>query len=337
MNSKRSLPRPLLFLYIIFAYVLAFSIWWAYLLYQKNELSFKENIELKRLAWENKHQGSEANYHSTEEYQVIFKKFERQRNMILMEGSVFIFIMLFGFFFVRRSILKEFRLADLQTNFLMSITHELKSPLASVKLVQQTLQKRELPEESRLKLIANSLIDLDRLDALVDNILIAAKIENDRYGFSQEALDLSSLLYQLCDKYTIILKGSLQINTEIEDDIEIIGDRISIISLIVNLIDNAIKYSEENAVIHVSLKSSGDYCKLEIADNGPGIPEDERGRIFDKFYRIGSEETRRTKGTGLGLYIVKRIILIHQGSIEIASNQPKGTRFKVRLPRMKHI
>jgi len=325
--------RPLMFLYLIFGYVLIFSLWWAYLLYSKNKLSFTEQVELNKMAYENIRDAQAAPFTGSQAFKKLQLKYQRQEKMIIMEGCFFIIIMIFGFFFVRRSLMKELELADRQRNFLMSITHELKSPLASIKLVQQTIQKRELAPDMRNKLVRNSLFDVERLEGLVENILLATKIENDTYGFLREEVNLSDLLEHVKERYDMVEKRNISISFSIEARQYITGDRNSLLSLLVNLLDNAIKYSDEGASINVLLYPKDDRVELEVADQGHGIPEAERKKIFDKFYRIGSEETRKTKGTGLGLYIVKNIVDYHYGVLSLSENKPKGTVFSISLPK----
>ena len=319
--------KPLLFLYIIFLYVLAFSFWWAYLLYSKNELSFQEMVDLKKITYaKDNHVNSEL-FLKSKEYSLIKEKYNRQRKMVISEGSFFIIILIVGFLFVRSSLKKELTLADRQKNFLLSITHELKSPLASIKLVLETLLKRQLTEDSKSKFINNSLYDVERLESLIENILIATKFENDNYGFIREELDLSYLLGLLKAKYEMNSKKNIRFDFSIDEEVYIKGDKIGLTSVFVNLIENAIKYSEEDSKVTIKLNKTQNSCTFSVFDEGVGIPNSEKQKIFDKFYRIGNEETRKAKGTGLGLYIVNNIVKYHEGSIEIKDNQPTGTIF----------
>lgn len=319
--------KPLLFLYIIFIYVLAFSLWWAYLLYNKNELSFNEMVDLKSISYAKENHVTNEAFLQSSDYHKIWDKYNRQRKMVLSEGAFFMVILIIGFLFVRASLKKELTLADRQKNFLLSITHELKSPLASIKLVLETLLKRTLSEESKAKFLNNSLYDVERLESLIENILIATKFENDTYGFVREELDLSYLLGLLKAKYEMNTKKNIQYKFIIDEEVYIKGDKIGLTSVFVNLIENAIKYSDEDTTITIQLKKTANNCQFIISDEGVGIPNEEKQKIFDKFYRIGNEETRKAKGTGLGLYIVNNIVKYHEGSIEILDNQPKGTKF----------
>lgn len=240
-------------------------------------------------------------------------------------------LLVFGLLRVHRVFTKEMELAEQQRNFLLSITHELKSPLSTIKISLQTLLKRRLDQEKTDKLLNNSLSDLDRLESLVDNILFAAKIERDEPGFSTEEINASDIVKLIVERFSANKKG-IHLHSHIEEEVYAQLDALGFTSVVINLIENAIKYSEEHTNVHVTLKKDGTNIVLKIADEGIGIAAADRWKIFEKFYRVGSEDTRRTKGTGLGLYIVKRFIEIYKGDIDVTPNEPKGTVFSISLP-----
>lgn len=251
--------------------------------------------------------------------------------MVLGEGAVFVSILLMGFWAVRNSIAKELGLAEQQKNFLLSVTHELKSPLAAVKLQLQTLQSRELPPEKQKMIYARALADTDRLEKLVENLLLVNKVESGRLPLVKEEVnlfDLAQSLFQSVyqDDFSterIILNG---------DKLAMVNaDRMAIQSILINLIDNAIKYGAESK-ISVSVISEGNSTKLKVADSGAGIPDSEKKKVFERFYRRGNEEVRKTKGTGIGLYLVKMLVEGHNGTIEVVDNKPTGAVFSVTLP-----
>ena len=225
-------------------------------------------------------------------------------------------------------------LAAQQRNFLLSITHELKSPLSTIKLSLQTMMKRKLEPEQTEKLTTNSLIDLDRLESLVDNILLAAKIEREEPGLSNDEINVSEIVRSVADRFSHN-KKSISIQEEIKNDIYLNVDALGFTSVIINLIENAIKYSAEETTVRVALHEDEENIYLTIADNGIGISNENKKRVFEKFYRVGNEDTRRTKGTGLGLYIVKRIVEIYKGEITVEDNTPVGTIFNLRFPKIK--
>ncbi|MBK0382295.1 two-component sensor histidine kinase [Pedobacter sp. SD-b] len=253
-----------------------------------------------------------------------------RRSMVFGEGFVFVSLMGFGMYKLHRAINREKRINDQQKNFLLSVTHELKSPLASIKLYLQTIHKRELDREQQKNFIGKSLLDIERLNDLVENMLLATKIENKSYSFPKEKLNLSDLVEQIVSRLQIHVCSKEAIITSIDADVYISGDQFAMASVITNLIENAVKYSPECVPVHIDLhqKENGKVC-FKVADLGIGISDDEKSKIFNKFYRVGSEETRKTKGTGLGLFIVKQVLDHHQAQIKVKNNQPRGTVFEV--------
>lgn len=144
-------------------------------------------------------------------------------------------------------------------------------------------------------------------------------------------MDLSSITENIYEKIKIKHKNQRKFLNEIEKDVYIYGDRFSFSSVIYNLIENAIKYSPADAEITVKLGGDEKNVMLTVKDTGIGIPGSEKTRIFERFYRIGTEETRKTKGTGLGLFIVKHVVEMHKGSIHVKNNSPRGSIFEVSI------
>jgi len=250
--------------------------------------------------------------------------------MIMGEGSVFLFLLCIGAYFLHQSIKKENRLHEQQTNFLLSVTHELKSPLAAIKLSLQTIVKRDLDKARQTSLLNNSLKDIERLDDLVENMLLATKIENRSYSFPKEEFDFSELVLKIADRLQIHTCGCEQsINAAIQPGVKLTGDPFALSSVVTNLIENAVKYSGPCANVSVELSTLNGHPFLVVADNGPGIPDEEKMLIFDKFYRVGDEKVRKAKGTGLGLFIVKEVLQNHDADISVKDNVPKGTIFEV--------
>jgi signal transduction histidine kinase len=251
--------------------------------------------------------------------------------MILGEGSMFVFVFGFGAINLHKAFNREQKLQEQKKNFLLSVTHELKSPLASIKILLQTIQKRNLSKQQTLDFIEKALLDIERLDDMVENMLLASKIENRSYTFPKAQFNLSALVDNIVNRLQINkcdINEQL-INAEIEPKIEITGDKFALTSVVTNLIENAIKYSAPCEVVNVKLYSKDARVYLEVADHGIGIADEEKARIFDRFYRVGSEETRNTKGTGLGLYIVKEVLDKHEATIKVKDNRPAGSIFEV--------
>lgn len=325
MFKEKANTKFLLF-YIVLIYVFAFLFWWSYLLYSKVEQHYSDAVNYKSLQFEVYQGGQQIDYYATDEFKALDEKFKRQKLMIVTEGIVFFVILIIGMIKIFQSFKQEIAIARQQKNFILSITHELKSPLASIKLMNETLRMRDLDKPKQHKLISSSLSEVDRLENLVENILIAAKIENDKYGFTKESINLSIICNQIFENYKD--RKDIELNAVIQDGIYISGDKTCMNSILSNLIDNAIKYAE-NSEVTIELKQEKNKVLLAVSDTGTGIPEEERSSVFDKFYRIGNEETRKAKGTGLGLYIVKQLVQFQEGKISIEGNNPKGTVFNI--------
>jgi signal transduction histidine kinase len=250
--------------------------------------------------------------------------------MVMGEGSVFLFLLCVGAYFLHQSIKKEEKLRDQQQNFLLSVTHELKSPLAAIKLSLQTIVKRDLDKARQTTLLTNSLKDIERLDDLVENMLLATKIENRSYSFPKEEFNLSELVNKIIDRLQIHSCGSQQmISTKVQPNVTVVGDPFALSSVVTNLIENAIKYSGPCAEVAVELGRENGNPYLRVSDKGPGIPDQEKMLIFDKFYRVGDEKVRKAKGTGLGLFIVKEVLQNHDADISVKDNVPQGAIFEV--------
>ena len=315
---------------VIFILTVAFVVWWGLLLMEKNETAFAYQAAAEELQYEIDN-GSSEGFLESEAYEKIHSKYIRQKIMIMTEGPVFLALVLIVLLRIRRTFVRELELAQQQRNFILSITHELKSPVSSVKLTLQTLARRKLPPDREKKLLNNGLFDVDRLETLIENILFAAKIEGGAYGFAKEKIDLGQAVKSVLQKFeTAQPERSFTFNGD--ENVVVEGDLLALNSVFINLIENATKYSPENAQIGINVLKQQQHAVFEVNDQGIGIAEEEREKIFEKFYRVGSEDTRRTKGTGLGLYIVKRVVELHQGSIEVTKNEPLGSRFRVLLP-----
>ncbi len=319
------MARPLLIFYILVAYILLQFSWWAYLLIDLNKEVIAYRMEISEL--ENTDTGSISKEKTF--YQQDLKK---RLWMVAGEGSVFLALLVFGILKTRHSFRKEFALARQQKNFLLSITHEFKSPLAAIKLNLQTIQKRELERNKQQEIIRRALLETERINLLVENALFASRLENNNFDLHFERIDLSEYLELLLHEYIERQDHDHQFREIVTPGVMIYGDRMALSSMFYNLLENAEKYSPGNTEIEISLSRHIHEAVITIRDQGTGIAEKERERIFEKFYRIGNEDTRRTKGTGLGLYIVQQIVNLHKGSIKVRSNHPAGTIFEIRIP-----
>ena len=316
---------------VIFYMLLAFS-WWTVLLHTKNRDAFLAKNELLKLSLIAKNEiKNEEDFLKNSFHIELRDAYKRQEWMILGEASVFVLSLLIGIVFINRGYHKEILAAKQSSNFLLSITHELKSPIASIRLGFETLQRKKLSEEQSHVLLKNGINDTDRLNNLVSDLLLSARLEST-YQLNTELFSLEILI----DECVQLLKQKfpsaiIKVNL-IQEIPEILADYSAIRSVIINLLENAVKYSDSVPEINIGLTSNNERCNIEISDKGIGIDQSERKKIFEKFYRVGNEDQRKTKGTGLGLYIVDQIVRAHNGSITVSSNQPKGTIFNVFLP-----
>ena len=187
-------------------------------------------------------------------------------------------------------------------------------------------------QNKRDQLIGNSIEDVGRLDDLVENMLLATRIENNSYSYPKELFDFSELVKSIFDRAIITSENTRNFQQQIEEKISIMGDRFALGSLINNILENAIKYSPAGAAIQVQLYQQSNKIFFIVADQGVGIADSELQKIFQKFYRSGNELTRQNKGTGLGLSIVKKIVLLLNGKIDIQSDINQGTTFTVIIP-----
>jgi signal transduction histidine kinase len=327
-SGKR--PRPLLLFYILVGYVLLQFGWWAFLLVRLNnhvsELR-RELIEVKISA----EPAIEDTASLVKDEALLADDLHKQWLMIFGEGFVFLLLLLLGIYRTRNSFKKEAALAARQKNFLLSVTHELRSPLASIRLQLETVARRDLPKEKQQEMHASALEDIDRLNALVENILVAARIDNHTYSVFPEKGDLSAVVTELSDKAAAGVARQHRLTKQVTQGISVPFDRIGFHSIFMNLVENAVKYSRPGTDIVVTLARRNETILLSVADSGTGVPDAEKANIFERFYRLGNEETRSTKGTGLGLYIVKHLADAHGWSIRLNDRPGGGSSFEITI------
>lgn len=325
MNRQTKTSRTLLIFYSLVFYVLLQFSWWSYLLVNLNKEIYHQKIDFASKIIDN----PEELKNKEQQYNDLLKK---RWGMVAGEGAVFLSLLIFGIYRTKRAFNQEFQLAKQQKNFLLSITHEFKSPLAAIKLSLQTIEKRNLEEQQKKDIITRALSETDRINLLIENALFASRLESENIENHFEQFDISEFLKDLIENYKKGVFNESNIDLIATDDIVIKGDKLAITSLIYNLLENGEKYSNKPAKMIVGLKKQNSQVELTVSDFGFGINQEERNKVFEKFYRIGNEETRRTKGTGLGLYIVKKVVDMHKGTIEIKDNIPNGSVFQIRLP-----
>ncbi len=251
----------------------------------------------------------------------------QQRNIWLYQSILLLVLVASGIYGVYYSIDSIYQLNKRQNNFLLSVTHEFKTPIAAIRLMLQTSKNPKVKEEKKAELIENSIQNTFRLEELAENMLVSMQIENDKYQYALSTVDLSEMLNQVIDNQSI--KG--EITGTIEPGLTLTGDGFIMRMVANNLIENAFKYSD-NQPIEVNLYMQGTKKVLEVKDIGVGIAKEDYKKIYKKFFRVQDEETRTTKGTGLGLFIVKQAVERHRGKVAVMANKPRGSVFRVELP-----
>ncbi len=321
MSSKSKKLRYIFIIYwFLLAYILAALIWWFIALDRQNKLMTK--YEMEQL------QPTDNNYQAR--YNEIKSLEKRKDAQYLGEGITFFLLIVAGAVFVFRAVRRELRISREQQNFMIAITHELKTPISVARLNLETMQKRKLDEAQQQRLIQTTLEETNRLNALCNNMLLSSQIEAGGYRITNEETDISELIGK-CVQDFVTRYPQQKIEADIAPGIFIDGDRLLLQMLVNNLIDNAIKYGAKDQPVTISLSEKGSNIIFQVKDQGKGIPAAERNKIFDKFYRIGNSATKGAKGTGLGLYLAKKISKQHNANISVTDNSPSGAIFTVTL------
>ncbi len=253
---------------------------------------------------------------------------------LLTVGTAALVAILVGVVIYLSLSIKAIKLTQRQSNFMDSITHELKSPIASLKLYLQTLNRRKVSEEERESFYQFMLDDVRRLDDLITHMLDAAQLEKPVLQEELIEIDLKSLIENCAREVTSRYRIS-ETSISIEGQtVRIVGRTVDAEMIFRNLLDNAVKYAERAPEIKVSIeKLEEPKCVVKIKDNGPGIPLNQRRKIFYRFVRLGLELERKKPGTGLGLYIVQTLVRRMKGQVRVSGRlDGNGTVFEVRLP-----
>lgn len=322
-SSSKRLKRITFIYWMLLLYIVAALIWWFISLERQNT-----TLAEQRYATINAQQDRLTILQLSEKITAIKEETKRNTAKYVAEGVTFMILILIGAAFVYRSVRRQFLLQLQQQNFMMAVTHELKTPIAVARLNLETMQKYSLEPEKQKKLIRMTLQETTRLTSLTNNILISSQLEGGGYKNTKDELDLSDLLKDCLTDFRNRFPERM-FNENIEPDVDVKGDPLLLQLLVNNLLENAIKYSPKEKPITASLKKTSGAITLEIMDEGPGIAEEEKKKIFNKFYRVGNETTRKTQGTGLGLYLCSIIARDHNADISVTNNIPAGCNFVV--------
>lgn len=262
---------------------------------------------------------------------LITDQYQRDHYKYYGEGIIFLLLIIIGSVYIYRSVRRQLSLQQQQQNFVMAVTHELKTPISVARLNLETIKRYRLDAVKQEKLIDISLQETLRLDMLINNILISSQLDGNAYHPLKETLDLSQLagteIKAFSNRYP-----DRPIEAQLQPNLSLQGDELLLKLLISNLLENANKYSPKNKPITCSLQAKNNALVLQVKDQGLGISDDEKEKVFQKFYRIGNEQTRTAKGTGLGLFISQKIAAAHSATIHITDVVPQGSNFTVSFP-----
>jgi signal transduction histidine kinase len=322
-ESRKGLRRATLVYWVLLLYIIAALVWWFLSLQQQNReihQTLREELNIR-------YNDTSAPVYRKELARI--NRLEKRANTkYLSEGITFLGLIIVGAAYIYRLVKKQFVMQQQQQNFVMAVTHELKTPISVSRLNLETLQKHQLDDEMKSKLLQRALQETMRLDTLINNILISSQLDGNSYKMTMDELNFSDLVQDVITQFNSRYPERKLLKT-VEPDVELNGDPLLLKLLVSNLLENANKYSPKDKPISIQVDQKGNRVGLAVSDEGPGIPEGERQHIFQKFYRIGNEQTRKAQGTGLGLYLCKKIAKDHNGTINVADNQPAGSTFMI--------
>ncbi len=311
---------------LLLGYIIAIIIFWGLSLQRQSGRIYSQEV----ITLQSRVDSTKDPYTYNRELEALKHSLSKRTTQYTGEGATFLIVILIGAVVVYSSFHRRIILSRQQNNFMLSVTHELKSPLAAVKLNLQTLEKHQLDEEKRNLLINRCIKESDRLNDLCNNMLFASQIEGRQYRPAIETFSISDLVASILKEYSS--RYSRNFEGDVTAACEISGDKVMLQMAINNLVENAVKYTPDDKPIKISLHKAQNKIILTIADQGAGIPDTEKKKIFNKFYRVGNEESRKAKGTGLGLYLTSKIVQQHKGRITLKDNTPSGSVFEICLP-----
>jgi len=318
--------RPLRIIYIFYwfllAYILAALIFWFIALNEQNRQL--TNFKLQTLS-------SNDTHYLQKQKEIQFEN-KRKTEQYIGEGATFLLLILTGAVLVFRLINKQLIQSQQQQNFMMAITHELKTPIAVTRLNLETMQMRKLEYGQQQKLIRSTIQEADRLNTLCNNMLLLSQINSGGYTLTKEKFDLATLANDCAEDFIVRFQGR-KIEVDAVDEIIITGDKLLLQLAINNLLDNAIKYSGKDDVVLIKVFRENKKIRLQVLDQGYGVSDKEKEKIFDKYFR-GAQ--MQTKGTGLGLYLSKEIAKQHHGDISVTNNIPHGCIFEIQFKSSKN-
>jgi len=266
-------------------------------------------------------------------WNTVLDHYRRRITMVVSEGIFFALLIFVMLGLLWKTLRRELELERQHQNFLSAITHELKSPLASIRLTLETLMRGRADQEASMHFLANALQDTERLQTLVQKVLEVTRYGSGNRALRLERTDLSALVEESVERFRHrVTAAGARLESRLEPGIEAAVDVEAFPIIVSNLLENAIKYGGAPPEVRVTLHLEEGRAVLRIADNGKGIAPDDIPLVFDRFFRSGDEMTRTTEGTGLGLFLVQQIAAAHGATVGVESSGPQGTVLAVRIP-----
>jgi two-component system, OmpR family, phosphate regulon sensor histidine kinase PhoR len=246
---------------------------------------------------------------------------------------------IFSFVLLYKNLLRQKRLSDIKNDFISNITHELKTPIATVSVAIEALRNfnASMDVQRSKEYLDISANELQRLSLLVDKVLKLSMFENKEIDLKYEPLDMQALIHEVASSMRLQFeKKNAVVNISAEGDSFLEGDRLHLVSVVFNLLDNALKYTHDNPHIDVTTIDEGNKLSLVITDDGIGIPAEYREKVFEKFFRVPTGNLHNAKGYGLGLSYVAQVVKKHKGTIKVEPNEGGGSKFVIILPKTQH-
>lgn len=319
MRLPNLTPRVALVLFVILtAILIAQAVWWIIFMAQMIDEKVEQAEQL----------GAPPDV-----VEQIHREEVHRQIMVGSEGVFFLVLTLVGVGLIYRSVVRAEQLKFQQQNFLMAITHELRTPIASIRLYLDTLQSERVSPDRKADVLPRIRDNLGRLEGLVDDALDAGRLDRGGYRLQAEVFDLRQLIDELLDNPPAT-QAEVRINRRLPEKAPLYGDRSALSRALNAIVINAIKYNDSDPIeLDIDLESGGDHYTLRIRDNGRGLAAPDTRRIFDRFYRVQDERLGHSGGSGLGLYLAREIIRAHNGRIRAESpGSGRGATFVIRLP-----
>ncbi|MCU7499384.1 MAG: HAMP domain-containing histidine kinase [Ignavibacteria bacterium] len=258
----------------------------------------------------------------------------RSRLSLILVISVNV-LLIAGIWLVFRSIKKEIRLAQIKSDFVSNVSHELRTPLALISMFSETLEMGRVKTEEKKKEYYGIISqEAGRLSRIVNKILSFSQIEAGRKKYNLKESDLNGAVQEVFNTYKFHMKNNgFSFSFEPKEDLpRVMLDCEAVSQAVINLIDNAAKYSSDRKVVKVITGKDEDYVFAEVIDEGIGIPQEDQEKIFEKFFRVSTGDVHNVKGTGLGLTLVKHIMEAHKGKVTVKSRVGEGSTFRLSFP-----